>query len=187
MIPSVFFLAYLVYAFGSIFVPKLPYGSSIFMAGFGPTVSPWSTPEVFSMVLSGSGVIALKFANRHDSRLNNIFVVFLLLSATLIHPSSSFFFLLIIVVIGISLKTISQRQLFMVSSALIIAVTILGVIFMGDSTALSSPEFVEIYSRLRHPHYSFVYALSNVKYPQSRFIFTIYSLYIVQFCTILFR
>jgi hypothetical protein len=153
MIPSAFFIAYLAYVLGSCFAPKLPYGWSIYMAGYGPIASPWSTPEFLSMALNGSGIIIMKFASRYRPTIGNVSALFLMFFATLIHPVSSFFFLMIVVTLGIIFKTILQKEIYIIGGTVFVCFIILAYLLMGDSSTLSSSQFVEIYSKWRHPHH----------------------------------
>jgi hypothetical protein len=176
MVPSTFFIAYLIYIFGSLFVPKLPYGSSIYLADYGPFPSPWSTPEFLSMVLNGFGIIVMKISTNNKTGMNTFFVFFVLSSATFIHPASSFFFLTIISTIGICFRTINRQQIYIIGSALLVCFLVLSLLFNGESTTLSSYQFVEIYSKLRHPHHfvpSTYLNLGNVIIYLSTFLFSL--------------
>lgn len=153
IIPSGFLIAYLLYLLGILITLKLPYGSSIYMAGYGPTVSPWSTPEFLSMALNGSGIVLLNTTSWRGRKITKISVFFLLFLATLIHPASSFFFLMIIILSGICFKTIYRNDIYLIGSALLTAFIILAFLIGRQTNTLNSAEFVEIYAKLRHPHH----------------------------------
>lgn len=152
LVPSAFFIAYLVFLFGSLVTPLLPYGHSIYMAGYGPEASPWSTPEYLSMTSGGLGIVLL---NTNALRKKNIkmFVYSLLSLATLIHPTSSFFFLFIVALFGLSFKTFNRNEIYIISRAFFTSFFILAFMLAGQANVLSPAEFVEIYAKFRHPHH----------------------------------
>jgi hypothetical protein len=123
------------------------------MAGYGPTVSPWSTPEFLSMALNGSGIVLLNTNSWRRRRITKIYVFILLFLATLIHPASSFFFLMIIILAGISFKTIYRNEIYLIGCALLTPFIILAFVSGRQTNTLNSAEFVEIYAKLRHPHH----------------------------------
>jgi hypothetical protein len=176
MIPFIFFIAYLIFIFASLFIPKLPFGSSIYMADYGPFPSPWSTPEFLSMVLNGFAIILMKITSKDKTRIINVFVLVVLSSAIMIHPASSFFFLTIVLIIGICFKTINRNQIFIVCTATLSCFLVLSLLFTEKSNALNSYQFVEIYSKFRHPHHfvpSTYLNLGNAVVYLSTFLFSL--------------
>jgi len=153
IIPKFYLIAYLVYITGVHWATKLPYGDSLYLAGFGPFSGPWATPEYLAVVLNCTAFIYLNTSTSANRLAGKVTVFILLLSATIIHPASTFFLSLLILTAKYFFKTLSKNVLILYLSSLFISVAFLILVFLQESSSLSSEDFVEIYSVFRHPHH----------------------------------
>lgn len=170
-------LSFFIFIFGVNVLTRLPYTPSIYLAGFGPLASPWAAPEYLSIVLNCFAMLLLSLPRILAKTSLRIMAFLLILVGTLIHPVSSFFLILIILTFKTFFKTLRIDFLVTTLSSLCIGYLVLTLMFLSQHNPLTSPQFIQIYAELRHPHHfvpSEYLSASNVLFHLIVFLFSFF-------------
>lgn len=130
--------------------------SSIYVAGYGPFIFSWTTPEFFAIMVASGAISLLNVSKNDPSKVFKILIVFLLSFSLIIHPSSILFLLLLIITFKAILKTLELLDVKVILLTILVSSSVLVPMFLVQSDLLSSREFVQIYANFRHPHHFLV-------------------------------
>ncbi len=174
-LPFQVLLAWLIPVIGYPLWQRVP---GIYVAGYGPFISAWATPEYFAILLASIAFLILNTTRKRNSVFVKSTVITLLAVSILIHPVSIFFLILIMITFKVFLSTFGFHEAKLITLSVGIGLVFLSFLIVLQSGGLNKYEFVQIYALLRHPHH-FVPSYYVNKYSLVLFILLPLIIYII--------
>ena len=132
------------------------------LAGYGPFIFGWAIPEYLGILLASGAFFVLNISSKINLKLLKVLLILIITLSILIHPTSVIILLIIVATFKIIFKTFRVHEFQIILMALILSVSILMILYIPQSKALTSMEFVEIYAEARHPHHYIVSQYLNI-------------------------